>query len=102
MVFEDDGETGCLYALDLARNNDPILDAMQIYDVHAMPGGRHAPVITWSSDGLKAGLLLGEALQAVFDFEGRRGYCQTGFPEPDRRWTQHDHCWSNAAADLLR
>ena len=32
-VFEDDGETGYFYAMDLNRTDQMILDAVQIYNV---------------------------------------------------------------------
>ena len=35
VVFEDDGTTGYLYALDLGRGDNRICDALQIYTVAA-------------------------------------------------------------------
>ena len=102
VVFEDDGETAYFYALDLSRDDNPIVDALQIYSVTGLRGARHSVAVVWSADGLKAGLFLSDSPQAVFDFDARRGYCRTGCPEPDSRWTQHDHRWSDVAADLLR
>src|SRR5687767_11687122 len=36
VVFEDDGDTGYLYGLDLSKEENPIVDALQIYDVQAV------------------------------------------------------------------
>jgi hypothetical protein len=102
VVFEDDGETGYFYALDFSREDNPIVDAMHIYNAGPTPGAPQSLLITWSSDGLKVGLVLSEKLHAVFDFEERRGYCRTGFPASDPAWTRYDHSWSDSAADLLR
>ena len=52
VVFEDDGETGYFYALDTSRRDNPIVDAMQIYNVAAVKN-RHLPStlqIVWSPD----------------------------------------------------
>lgn len=39
VVFEDDGDTGYLYAVDVAGSEQSILDAMHIYNVHKSPIG---------------------------------------------------------------
>lgn len=104
VVFEDDGATGTLYGLDRARAGNPILDALHIYDVEQV-ADRGCPSVVqlvWSRDGLKAALLINRHPHAVFDFEARRGYCRTGSPPPDPRWTEHDHAWDDAALDLFR
>src|SRR5215472_12020677 len=76
-VFEDDGETGYFYGLDQALDENPIVDALQIYNV-AQVTDNHIPSlvqIVWSSDGLKTALLINDFPHAVVDFEGRRAYC---------------------------
>jgi hypothetical protein len=108
-VFEDDGETGYFYAVDLVRNFD-ILDAVQIYIV-ANVVGRDRPsglLIVWSEDGRKCALLINDYPHAVFDFEARRGYCRSNFPnypdppEPSESiWPSSDHSWSDEAAAWL-
>jgi hypothetical protein len=104
VVFEDDGETGYLYGLDFSREGNPILDAMQIYNV-AQVVDRDKPSLVqlvWSSDGLKAALLINKYPHAVFDFEACHGYCRTGFPPADPKWTEFDHSWDDSAVELLR
>lgn len=104
VVFKDDGETGYFYALDTARIEQPILDAMQIY-VAASVAGREKPStlqIAWSNDGLKAVCVINRYPHAVFDFKARRGYCRRNFPPPDASWTSHSHQWDDAAINLFR
>ncbi len=102
-VFEDDGETGYFYALDLRQEDMPIQDALHIYNVAAVTD-RAIPStvqIVWSSDGLKAGLIINRFPHAVFDFSAKRGVCRSGFPPPAQGsgWTGHD--WDDAAVGLL-
>jgi hypothetical protein len=104
VVFEDDGETGYIYGVDLARKGNPILDAMHIYNVEQV-ADRDKPSLVelvWSGDGLKAALLINDYPHAIFDFDARRGYCRTGFPPADPNWTQFDHSWDDAAIELFR
>jgi hypothetical protein len=104
VVFEDDGDTGYLYGLNFAREGQPILDAMLIYNV-AQVTDRDKPSLVqlvWSADGLKAALLINKYPHAIFDFDSRRGYCRTGFPPADPNWTDFDHSWDDAAVELFR
>lgn len=101
--FEDDGETGYFYALDLARTGNPIVDAVHIYNV-ANVVDRHKPSrvkIVWSKDGMKCALLINEYPHAAFNFSARRGYCRTNFPNfkdpADGGWVKSDHSWSDEA-----
>ena len=84
-VFEDDGETGYLYAYVPDRSDSArILDAVLIYAVARLPDkARHVDsdlAIDWSSDGLKAGLRLNGSLQAVLDFAAREAFARSNFP----------------------
>jgi hypothetical protein len=106
--FEDDGETGYLYAVDLNRTDNVILDAVQIYNV-ANVRDRDRPStlsIEWSTDGLKCALLINSYPHAAFDFASKRGFCRANFPnfrqsEVDA-WTSSDHSWSDAAVAWLK
>lgn len=83
-VFEDDGQTGYFYALDTALPDNPIVDAMHVYNA-AQVVDRVQPCqlhIVWSADGLKAALFLNSYPHAIYNFEARRGCCRTGFPPP--------------------
>lgn len=105
VVFEDDGETGYFYALDTSRADNPILDALHIYNV-ASVSDRDLPStvqIVWSQDDRKAALLINKYPHAVFDFAAQRGYCRSGFPPPSSTgWTQHGHEWDDSAQELFR
>jgi hypothetical protein len=104
VVFEDDGTTGYLYGLDFSRQDNPIVDAMHIYNVEQVTDRAKPSVVqlVWSGDGLKAALLINRYPHAIFDFEARRGYCRTGFPPADLKWTQNDHSWDDRAVDLFK
>jgi hypothetical protein len=101
--FEDDGDVGYFYALDLSRSADKILDAVHIYNVaNVTDRDRPSQVdIVWSEDGTKCALLINEYPHAAFDFSAKRGYCRTNFPnfkEPeDGNWRKADHSWSDEA-----
>ena len=104
VVFEDDGDTGYFYAMDMARSDNPIVDALHIYNARNVTD-RHVPStvqIVWSADDLKAMLLINRYPHAVFDFAAKRGYCRTGFPPPDKRWTAHGHEWDEKATEMFR
>lgn len=104
VVFEDDGETGYLYAFDTASGEMAILDSMHIFNVDQVSDGKKPSNLSlvWSADGLKAALLINKYPHAVFDFESKRGYCRTGFPPADRNWTKFDHTWVDASIDLFK
>src|SRR5262245_48333557 len=104
VVFEDDGETGYLYGLDFSRQGQPIVDALHIYNVKQVTDQTQASVvqIVWSQDGLKAGLVINKYPHAIFDFAARRGYCRTGFPPADPKWTNFGHAWDDEAEALFK
>lgn len=102
-VFEDDGDTGYFYALDNAVEEQPILDAVHIYDVAEVVDKDKPSLIQigWSMDGQKMVLLINGNPHAVFDFSCKRGYCRTGFPpvQEDGDWAGHD--WNDSALNLF-
>ncbi|MEB1528169.1 DUF2251 domain-containing protein [Xanthomonas sp. WHRI 7945] len=104
-VFEDDGDTGYFYALDTSAHDNPIQDALHIYNA-ADVADKETPSevqIGWSQDSRKVVLLIKGYPHAVFDFEAKRGYCRTGFPPAaeDNPWGVHGHAWSDAAVELF-
>ena len=102
-VFEDDGSTGYFYALDRTLVTEPVVDAVCIYDVDEFEAGQGPSLlhIVWSADGSKVALLIDEHPQAVFDFEEKRGYCRSGFPEPgpEHGWTRRD--WDDSLREAF-
>ena len=101
VAFEDDGETGYLYALDFGQES-PMLDAMHIYNVDNVLD-RDTPSVVefqWSGDGLKLAFLINGHVHAVFDFAAERGYCRTGFP-PNVDWSKEGHDWNEAALSFF-
>jgi hypothetical protein len=103
-VFEDDGDTGYLYGLDSSLTEQPILDALHIYNASAVVDSHKDSVaqIVWSSDGLRVALFINDYPHAVFDFGKRRGYCRTGFPPPAKTFSSEGHDWSEEALEFLR
>ena len=104
VVFADDGNTGYLYGCDYSRPENPIVDAMHIYNLEQVVDREKPSVVqlVWSQDGLKAALLINRYPHAIFDFEDKRGYCRSGLPPADRNWTEHDHTWDDGAIDLFK
>ena len=102
--FEDDGETGYFYAVDVERQSDNILDAVHIYNVsNVVDRDRSSTIaIRWSADESKCALLINAYPHAIFDFTARRGYCRTNFPNfqdsAKDGWLKSDHSWSDEAA----
>jgi len=79
-VFEDDGSTGYFYSVDTRRADQPILEALHIYDVSSVADrAKESSVeIGWSSDGLKAALLINGLTHAIYDFISSKGYGRQG------------------------
>jgi len=105
--FEDEGETGYFYAMDISKTDEMILDAVHIYNV-ANVADKDRPSnleIVWSADGLKCALLINGLAHAAFDFAAKRGCCRTNFPnfpgQTKEGWTQSDHLWSDDAISWL-
>ena len=104
VVFEDDGRTGYFYGLDTRQHEDPICDALHIYNVQSVTDRAQPSTvqIVWSADGLKAALVINRYPHAVFDFAARRGYCRDNFPPPDPHWTKYGHEWHDSAIALFK
>jgi hypothetical protein len=92
-VFEDDGDSGYFYALDVRREHgEKIVDAIQIYTTTEDFGDDHRdPIlarIVWSDDGKRSGLKIDGRLQAVFDFSNLVGYGLIPFPPASNGWAR--------------
>lgn len=104
-VFEDDGNTGYFYVLDESAEGNPVRDAVHIYNVEDISDA-HIPSdvkIGWSEDCLKCVLLINGYPHGVFDFEGKNGYCRSGFPPPvNREWSVQGHAWDDYVDNFFR
>ncbi|MDG6882081.1 Uncharacterized protein conserved in bacteria [Phocoenobacter uteri] len=94
VIFEDDGETGYFYALDLKNVGQPVVDSLHIYNVDATKE-REQPrklQICWDETGYQAYLLVNDYPHASFDFSGLVGYNHNKFPEPqpETMWTHKE------------
>ena len=72
------------YALDTEKADNPIVDALHIYNVQDV-SDRDEPLelhILWSVDGNKAALFINSYPHAVYNFADGAGCCRTGFPPP--------------------
>ena len=103
-MFEDDGETGYFYALNLVREKQ-IVDAVHIYNVASVVDClRQSQVeIVWAADGMKSALLINRYAHAVFDFSAKRGYCRTGFPDSRQGsdgWSEK-HDWDGSVVNFF-
>lgn len=104
-VFEDDTETAYFYAYDRGNEQDPILDAVHIYNVaNVTDRDKESEVdIVWSTDGLRVGLFINRYLHAVIDFEARKAYCRSEFPPPGGAWAGGvREAWNDSLANLLK
>ena len=103
-VFEEDEGVAYLYACNLADSSPGILDAVLIYEVNSLsvPMRDSEAEIVWSSDGLKAGLLLDQRLEAAIDFESRTAACRANFPPASGPWAaQGRPSWNDSFSDLF-
>jgi hypothetical protein len=90
--------------VDPAKASQPIQDALQIYNVQSVADREHPSTVevVWSSDNLKAELLINKQPHSVFDFAARQGYCRTGFPASQGEWSKPGHAWSAQATGLIK
>ena len=95
VVFEDDGETGYLYATNASHSH--VHDAISLYKASDRPSLDSEMFIVWNGGSKKAGLFYEDRFEAVVDFEGQRACSRSGLssvkPEgaswnPDHRWIE--------------
>ena len=100
-VFEETDRPATSTRSTFETTKNPIQDAVHIYNVaNVTDRGTPSTVhIVWSSDGLKAGLIINRYPRAVIDFAACRAVCRTGFPAPSSGWS--GHAWDDDAVALL-
>ena len=101
-AFEDDGETGYLYALDYSDGGaQPIKDAVSLYNVQSANDLEIAVEFKWSEDGRKCGLLLNGVLEAFADFDRQLLSAKSNFPAISIWTRQSRPTWDDKFADQL-
>ena len=99
-MFEDDGETAYLYAVerDPSTKELRILDALHIYEKEEASTiqKKTTLLLIWSKDWLKCALVLDDFCNALFDFENQGGYNLNEFPPPNDIWTKQDRKLTDA------
>jgi hypothetical protein len=105
VVFEDDGETGYVYAYDRSAESSKgaILDACHLYDVRSVTDREiESEVdIVWSANGQKAVLLINRYPHALIDFAECRAYCRSNWPPPGGSWSGDENQRPPWSDDLL-
>jgi hypothetical protein len=97
IVFEDDGDTGYAYVVDMSGDEPHILDALHIYDAGAVSDAdeEHELAIVWSDDGMHAAVFLNRYAHAMAGFEPPLAMCADDFPPPSD--FVESHAWDEAA-----
>jgi len=99
VVFEDDGQTAYLYAVEKDKEGESlrVLDALHIRETGGelaeSQGDTQKPSklqIVWSRDWMKSALVIDGLCHALFDFIAHGGYNINEFPPPNEFWTQGD------------
>lgn len=89
VVFEDNGETGYLYAIWRKSGEGlKILDAVNTYDV-ARVTDKNIPSevrIFWNEEFDRVALVINGYCHAIIDFKNKMGFCRTGFPRASQTW----------------
>lgn len=99
-IFEIDDETGYLYALDFKNQEQPIQDAVHLFNIAELGKRRRKnPArlrLVWSKSGYRLRLEIDAVILAVLDFDGCRACCRTGFPPVcGSGWSPEGHAWRN-------
>jgi hypothetical protein len=93
----DDAHEFRVGGLDSRRTDQPILDALHVYDAAGVADGAQASAlqIAWTQDGNAAALLINGYAHAMFNFQAPRAMCASGFPPDSPYVATHD--WDEAA-----
>lgn len=84
VVFEDDGEMGYLYVLDLRRGDDAVIDALHIYNAGEVSDAEEPSRLrfSWSADEQAVTLIVNGYAHAMVDFAVPVAMCANNFPPP--------------------
>lgn len=84
IVFESDDKTAYLYALDTQAHEQPIIDALHVYNICDITDTNMSSKVQlcWHKNGLVGVLLINDYPHVVYDFRSKVGYSRNNFPEP--------------------
>lgn len=105
LVFEDDGTTGYLYVLLMNNTENPIVDAMHVYDVESITDKNIEShfMIVWTPDGSKGALFINDYCHAIVDFAENGAYNRNGFPPTEKNgWVKKGHDWDESKLSLFK
>jgi hypothetical protein len=96
-VFEDDGDTGYLYAAEDGSDDTEVLDALHLYDAAGVRDADrdHTLQLVWDRAGVAVALVLNGWAHAMIDFERPLAMCIDDFPPPTGFVASHT--WDEAA-----
>lgn len=85
VIFEDDGETGYFYAMDLNQPEQAIVDSLYVYAVESIENRKEPRQfqLCWNEAGTMGFLVINGYPHAAFDFERLVGYNHSKFLMPD-------------------
>ncbi|MBO6606690.1 DUF2251 domain-containing protein [Psychroserpens sp.] len=105
LVFEDNGETGYLYVLAIDHAENPIVDAMHVYNVDSISDktiNSHYRIV-WTQDGTKGALFINDYCHALVDFTEQGAYNRNGFPPAEKNgWVKKGHDWDESKLSLFK
>lgn len=93
LVFEDDGDSGYVYAC-VTNGHGPgsarIVESKLVYvvDRDVERDSLVKVALVWDEDGARAGVCVGERLAAAFDFDGAAAWSRTAFPPCSDGWNE--------------
>jgi hypothetical protein len=81
-AIDVDGDTGYFYVCDHRHPEQPVIDALHIYDVQSVSDKEKTSLfeIMWLTDNLKTALFINGRCHALFDFTKMEGRCRSNFP----------------------
>ena len=94
LVFEDDGETKYLYVLGPDSTIQEAIGLRPSGDC-ADAGNGSVLSVSWSANGNVAKASIAQNVVAIVDFEHKRIYSASGFPNP-RNWRQVEQAAAEA------
>lgn len=106
VFFEDDTLTWYFYWLDNRIDENPIVDAMHIYNSKDVADWNMPSEIKiiWSDDNRFWILMINWYVHAFYDFLNKNWYCRTGFPPPSNKsdWSINWHDWDEEIFNSIK